>query len=160
MFCGKFVPKKRPMDFVAALTRAAERGAAVQGLMVGDGPLRGDCEQFVTATGGPIRFAGFLNRSKISEAYLASDVLVLSSDGGETWGLVVNEAMSCGRACIVTDHVGSGPDMVRPWATGMIYPLGQIEALAAVMKDFASDTARLRENGKHGENYSATLLCE
>jgi glycosyltransferase involved in cell wall biosynthesis len=148
MFCGKFVPKKRPMDFVAAMTRAAEGGAVIQGLMVGDGPLRAECEQFVTATGGPIRFAGFLNRTKISEAYLACDVLVLPSDGGETWGLVVNEAMSCGRACIVSDHVGSGPDMIRPGATGMIYPLGDIEALAGVIEDFASDAARLRRMGK------------
>jgi glycosyltransferase involved in cell wall biosynthesis len=148
MFCGKFVPKKRPMDFVAALTRAAERGAAVQGFMVGDGPLRSDCEHFVTATGGPIRFAGFLNQTKISEAYLACDVLVLPSDAGETWGLVVNEAMSCGRACIVSDHVGSGPDMIHPGTTGIIYPLGNVEALAGVIEDFASNAARLRHMGK------------
>jgi glycosyltransferase involved in cell wall biosynthesis len=148
MFCGKFVPKKCPIDFVAALSRAAERGAPIQGLMVGDGPLRGACEQLVASRRAPIRFAGFLNRSKISHAYLACDVLVLPSDGGETWGLVVNEAMSCGRACIVSDHVGSGPDMVRPWTTGMIYPLGGVEALAAVMKDFASDATRLSDMGK------------
>ncbi|OLE11587.1 MAG: hypothetical protein AUG89_09415 [Acidobacteria bacterium 13_1_20CM_4_56_7] len=148
MFCGKFVPKKRPMDFVTAVTKAAEGGAAIQGLMVGDGPLRGACEQVVAAKRGPIRFAGFLNRSKISEAYLACDALVLPSDGGETWGLVVNEAMSCGRACIVSDHVGSGPDMVRPWDTGVIYPLGEIEILAGVMKELASDAARLSDMGK------------
>jgi glycosyltransferase involved in cell wall biosynthesis len=164
MFCGKFIPKKRPMDFVTAVTRAAEQGAVIQGLMVGDGPLRGACQQFVTATRGPIRFAGFLNRSKISEAYLACDVVVLPSDGGETWGLVVNEAMSCGRACIVSDHVGCGPDMVRPGTTGMIYPLGKIEILAGMMKDLASDPARLSEMGRMArltaQYYSASSAVE
>jgi glycosyltransferase involved in cell wall biosynthesis len=148
MFCGKFIAKKRPMDFVTAVARAAKGGAAIQGLMVGDGPLRGACEQFVASTKSPITFTGFLNRSKISEAYLACDVLVLPSDGGETWGLVVNEAMSCGRACIVSDHVGCGPDMVRPWMTGMIYPLGKVEILASIMKDIASDGARLTHMGR------------
>lgn len=164
MFCGKFVPKKHPMDFVTAVTRAAERGAPIQGLMVGDGPLRGACEQLVASTRGPIRFAGFLNRSKISEAYLACDVLVLPSDAGETWGLVVNEAMSCGRACIVSDHVGCGPDMVRPWATGMIYPLGDVEILVGVMKDLASDAARLTDMGSKArltaQNYSVSSAVE
>ena len=143
MFCGKFIPKKRPMDFVRALTKAAEDGAPIQGLMVGDGPLRGACEQFVREKAGPIRFAGFLNQSTIREAYLACDTLVLPSDGGETWGLVVNEAMACGRPCIVSDHVGCGPDMIRPWTTGSIYPMGNLEKLAAAMKEFASHPLRL-----------------
>ncbi|HEX6823773.1 MAG TPA: glycosyltransferase family 4 protein [Candidatus Sulfotelmatobacter sp.] len=164
MFCGKFVTKKRPMDFVTAVSKAAERGAAIQGLMVGDGPLRDACEQFVASTRGPIRFAGFLNRSKISEAYLACDVLVLPSDARETWGLVVNEAMSCGRACIVRDHVGCGPDMVRPGATGMIYPLGDVEILVAVMKDLASDAARLSDMGRMArltaQNYKVSNAVE
>jgi|GraSoiStandDraft_5_1057265.scaffolds.fasta_scaffold27893_2 glycosyltransferase involved in cell wall biosynthesis len=142
MFCGKFIPKKRPVDFVAAVTKAAEARAAIQGLMVGDGPLRGACEQLVQATGAPIRFAGFLNQSSIREAYLACDALVLPSDGGETWGLVVNEAMSCGRPCIVSDHVGCGPDMIRPWVTGLRFPVGDVESLAAAMNQFDSDPAR------------------
>jgi len=34
----------------------------------------------------------------------AADALVLPSDAGETWGLVVNEAMACGRPAIVSDR--------------------------------------------------------
>jgi len=146
MFCGKFIPKKRPMDFARAVTKAAEATGAIQGLMVGDGPLRPACEEFVLASGGPIRFAGFLNQSKIWDAYLASDVLVVPSE--ETWGLVVNEALVCGRPCIVSDHVGCGPDLIRSWTTGMTYPLADVEALAAVMNRFASDPVRLAQMSK------------
>ena len=99
----------------------------VQGLMVGDGPLRGVCEDFVRVNRAPIRFAGFLNQSQIVEAYVAADVLVLPSDGGETWGLVVNEAMACKRPCIVSDHVGCGPDLVAVGETGVIFPLGDVD---------------------------------
>jgi glycosyltransferase involved in cell wall biosynthesis len=116
--------------------------------MVGDGPLRSVCEEFVRANGVPIRFSGFLNQSKIWEAYLASDALVLPSDGGETWGVVVNEAMACGRPCIVSDHVGCGPDLIRPGTTGETYPLGDVEMLTAIMKDFATDPVRLAGMGE------------
>lgn len=143
MFCGKFISKKRPMDFVRAIAKAAATGLPIQGLMVGDGPLRGACEEFVQAKQVPLKFAGFLNQSTIRDAYLACDALVLPSDGGETWGLVVNEAMSCGRPCIVSDSVGCGPDMIRPWKNGMSYPVGDLEALTALLKQFASHPARL-----------------
>ena len=142
-FAGKFIEEKRPMDFVQAIDRAARQGAAVQGLMVGDGPLRAGCEDFVRAHRSPIRFTGFLNQSQIVAAYVASDLLVLPSDGGETWGLVVNEAMTCSRPCIVSDHVGCGPDLIEVGRTGAIFPLGDVDALAALMTGLARDPSHL-----------------
>jgi len=142
-FAGKFIEKKRPMDFVQAIGRAAYHGAAVQGLMVGDGPLRAGCEDFVRTHRSPIRFTGFLNQSQIGASYVASDLLVLPSDGGETWGLVVNEAMACGRPCIVSDHVGCGPDLIDVGRTGAIFPLGDVDALAALMTGLARDPCHL-----------------
>jgi glycosyltransferase involved in cell wall biosynthesis len=143
LFCGKFIKKKRPMDFVRAIAKTANGEARIQGLMVGDGPLRSGCEDLAMTLRAPVRFAGFLNQSTIWRAYVASDVLVLPSDGEESWGLVVNEAMACGKPCIVSDHVGCGPDLVQPCATGKIYPLGDVQTLAALMKQFASDPTRL-----------------
>lgn len=147
IFCGKFIPKKRPMDFVKAVTRAAETGASIQGVMVGDGPLRNFCELSAQRERGPVKFAGFLNQSEIREAYVASDVLVLPSDGRETWGLVVNEAMSCGLPCIVSDRVGCGPDLVTPEQTGLIFPHGNVCALSASMVKMARNRMHLRQMG-------------
>jgi glycosyltransferase involved in cell wall biosynthesis len=152
MFAGKFIDKKRPMDFVRAVREAAARGASVQGLMVGDGRLRSVCENFVRAHHIPIRFAGFLNQSRIVEAYVAADVLVLPSDGGETWGLVVNEAMACKRPCVVSDRVGCGPDLVRMGETGVIFPLGDVDLLAALMIDLARQPSQLAMMGAQAQD--------
>ncbi len=142
-FAGKFIEKKRPMDFVRAIDQAGRQCAAVQGLMVGDGPLRAGCEDFVRAHRSPICFTGFLNQSQIVAAYAASDLLVLPSDGGETWGLVVNEAMACGRPCIVSDQVGCGPDLIEVGRTGAIFQLGDVDALAALMTGLTRDPSHL-----------------
>lgn len=138
MFSGKFITKKRPMDFVCGIERAMRRNPRIQGLMVGDGPLRTRCEELAREQNSPVRFTGFLNQSQITRAYVASDALVLPSDGGETWGLVVNEAMACARPCIVSDRVGCGPDLIIPEGTGAIFPLGDIDALANSMVEFAA----------------------
>src|SRR5439155_13243227 len=131
LFAGKFIALKRPLDFIRAVA-----GAPVAGLMAGDGPLRGECEALARTLGANIRFTGFLNQREIAGAYSAADALVLPSDQ-ETWGMVVNEAMSCGLPCIVSDSVGCGPDLIEPSKTGFIFPTGNTGALAEIFKGVA-----------------------
>lgn len=150
LFVGKFIPGKRPLDFIAAVSRAAPSGSRIVGLMVGDGPLRSQCEALVDRSKAPVTFAGFLNQSAIVRAYVASDVLVLPSDGGETWGLAVNEAMACGRPCIVSDGVGAGPDLVIPGETGEVYPMGDVASLARTMARLSEDRDHLIHLGTAG----------
>src|SRR5207302_304111 len=45
LFVGKFIPLKRTTLFVDAVARAATQVPKICGLMVGDGPLRGEAEQ-------------------------------------------------------------------------------------------------------------------
>ena len=66
LFAGKFIEKKRPLDFVRAIEIARSRGAEVEGLMVGDGPLRAAAEELVRKESLPIRFAGFLNQTEMT----------------------------------------------------------------------------------------------
>jgi glycosyltransferase involved in cell wall biosynthesis len=147
LFAGKFIQKKRPLDFLCAIDQAAKRGAKLCGLMVGDGPLRRECETLASARGAPIRFAGFLNQSEITKAYVAADALVLPSDGGETWGLVVNEAMLCGRPCFVSSRVGCAPDLIDRGETGEIFSVGDIKNLVALISSYAATPQRLAEMG-------------
>ena len=151
LFAGKFIEKKRPMDFVRAIAGANKNGTRIMGLMVGDGPLRQACEDEVKRSNAPIRFAGFLNQSKMPNAYAAADALVLPSDGGETWGLVVNEAMASGKPCLVSDRVGCGPDLVVPGETGEVFALGDIVALSALLSSHAERRIALKEMGAKAE---------
>ena len=143
LFAGKLVEKKRLRDLFAAAAAARARGAALHLLVAGDGALRAELERFARARDVPVTFTGFLNQSEIARAYVAADLLVLPSDAGETWGLVVNEAMACGRPAIVSDLVGCGPDLVVEGETGWRFPCGNVEALAAALARAAADAPRL-----------------
>jgi glycosyltransferase involved in cell wall biosynthesis len=151
LFSGKFLEKKRPLDFVYAMARARLRVPYVRGFMVGDGELRSACEALAERVLAPVSFGGFLNQSEIKAAYLGSDVLVLPSDG-ETWGLVVNEAMSAGKPCIVSDRVGAGPDLVDTDITGHIFRMGDVDQLASLMAECAGDRERLAGMGAAARN--------
>jgi glycosyltransferase involved in cell wall biosynthesis len=82
---------------------------------------------------------------------VAADFLALPSDFGETWGLVVNEAMACGLPALVSDRVGCGPDLVEDGVTGAVFPCGDVEALAERLRDLASNPERLRTMGRRAQ---------
>jgi len=154
LFAGKFVEKKRPLDFVRAIVTANNDGKRIMGLMVGDGPRREACEDEARSTSAPIRFAGFLNQSKMPMAYAAADALVLPSEG-ETWGMVVNEAMASGKPSFVSDHVGCGPDLIAPGETGAIFPVGDIAALSSLLSSSANRQRELQEMGVKAQQAAA-----
>jgi glycosyltransferase involved in cell wall biosynthesis len=152
LFCAKFVEKKRPFDLLEALASAVQeppRGRPLHLLMVGDGELRQRCEAIARERALPVSFSGFLNQQEIVAAYVAADCLVLPSDAGETWGLVVNEAMACGRPAIVSDRVGCHPDLVEPGVTGAVFPCGSVPAFAAALRECASDPEKSLAMGRN-----------
>lgn len=139
LFAGKLVPKKAPLDLARALAMV-QRTQPAAALFAGDGPLRSALERTIREEHlRDVTITGFLNQSRIGEAYAASDALVLPSRFDETWGLVVNEAMNFALPVIVTDKVGCAADLVRPGVNGAIVPAGDIEALAARMAGLAGD---------------------
>lgn len=129
-FVGKLITKKRPLDFLMALEQTRRTRPEVRGLIVGDGPLRAELEDYQRRHDTGCAMIGFLNQQEIARAYVAADALVLPSTGGETWGLVVNEAMACGVPAIVSDEVGCAPDLIDEGRTGFTYPCRDVAALA------------------------------
>ena len=77
----------------------------------------------------------------------------------------MNEAMACRIPAIVSDQVGCGPDLVLKGETGAIFPLGDIDALAQKIVEFAARPDRLKSMGKKAQkrvltSYSADRAVE
>lgn len=125
LFLGKLIDKKNPGDLLRAFLLFQREDSAL--VFVGDGPLRDNLESI--AKNKNVYFAGFKSQSEISKYYAASDIFVLPSGIGETWGLVVNEAMCFGLPVIVSNLVGCGPDLVRNGVNGYIFPANDIQQL-------------------------------
>lgn len=141
LFVGKFVAKKRPRDLLEALHRSG--GAEAIAVFVGSGELEDDLRAEAKRLGVRAFFEGFKNQSELPLYYASADVLVLPSNRGETWGLVVNEAMACGLPAIVSDAVGCEPDMIDRGETGFSYPLGDVGGLS----DRVAEVGRMLRTG-------------
>jgi glycosyltransferase involved in cell wall biosynthesis len=156
LFAGKFIRKKRPWDIIAAARQPQMKnlGRPLHLLFVGSGELGSklrngcrvvfDAEPSLTSQNqnghGELpsaSFPGFLNQTEISKAYVAADCMVLPSDAGETWGLVVNEAIASGLPCIASDDCGCTEDLITSVNPALRFRMGNPLGISAAVLHLA-----------------------
>jgi glycosyltransferase involved in cell wall biosynthesis len=137
LFASKLQERKHCDHLIEAYGRLAATPRAEPNpylVIVGDGEQRTALERQAAATGfGSIRFCGFRNQSELPRFFDLATVFVLPSRH-EPWGLIVNEVMNAARPVIVSDDVGSGPDLVDDGVNGCIYPVGDVDALTKALR--------------------------
>jgi glycosyltransferase involved in cell wall biosynthesis len=150
LFCGKLILKKRPLQLLEAYLAAGLQNRA-QLLYVGEGILRPEIARRArNANAKHVHILGFLNQSQMPLAYVLGEILCLISDPTETWGLVVNEALVCGRPVIVSETVGCAPDLVSP-QNGWVVPLDDLQALTKTLLNAYDRRAEWESMGHIGQ---------
>lgn len=133
LFAGKYIQKKRPMDLLRAALRLEQEGRVknIYFVFMGEGELRQCMENFINENKlQNVVLTGFVNQSFINKYYVIADAFVMCSGHGETWGLVVNEAMNFALPIITSDVPGSAHDLVSHGTNGLVYRMGDVNALA------------------------------
>lgn len=143
---------KRADDLLAAYAVVAEEPGLGRPylLVVGEGERRPHLEAEVRRLGlDRARLCGFKGQRELPAYLDLADIFVLPSIR-EPWGLVVNEAMACGTAVVVSDEVGCAPDLVRDGVNGLIFKAGDVADLAAALRRLLADPDMTRAMGRAG----------
>jgi len=99
-------------------------------VMVGEGELRKEMENYIKSHNlKNVYLTGFVNQSLISKYYSISNVFVMSSEF-EPWGLSINEALNFNIPLVVSDIVGSVPNLVINGQNGYIFEMGNTTDLS------------------------------
>lgn len=158
LFAGKLLDLKRPADLIEAAARLRADGSPIEVMIAGDGELKAALTALAATRAVPLHLLGFCNQSQMPAAYAASDVLVLPSRH-ETWGLVANEAIACGRPAVVSEACGCADDLCGDEGAGTVYPFGDIDALARalaqMLKEPPSPEALARVAHRHSIDAAA-----
>ncbi|MFH1066297.1 MAG: glycosyltransferase family 4 protein [bacterium] len=161
MFCGKLHPPKNPLIITESIRLLPEEIREKLWLfVVGDGELRAAFEKEARLyLGDRARFVGFKNQSELGEFYSIADTFILPSSYGETWGLVVNEAMQFGLNIIVSDRVGCAVDLVLPSSSGRVFPSDKAEALAEAIAELQRMPAcRIQRETPHPKDLAQAVV--
>ena len=123
IFSGKFISKKNPDLICQALALLPkEEREQYLAVFMGSGPREAELRQLCTQHCISAVFTGFVVQSDLAAHYLAADIMVLPSRRmGETWGLVVNEALQAGCAVAISDAVGSHLEFGE-WERTEVFP--------------------------------------
>jgi glycosyltransferase involved in cell wall biosynthesis len=128
-YAGRLIESKGLMDLLAAVRKLK---APVELLFIGNGELRSQLDG-QPIPGSQVRVLDGLGHDRMAAGYAQLDVLVLPSHTTPTWkeqfGRVIVEALWCGVPVVASDS-GEIPWLVGLTAGGLLFPEGDVEALA------------------------------
>ena len=115
-------------------------------LIIGSGKDKEVLQKLILKNGiKNIRLIDFKQKEELKEYYLASDIFILPTRE-DIWGLVVNEAMSCGLPVITTDKCISGKVLIIPGVTGEIISLDEMNRLKDVIYNLYSNNDKSKRD--------------
>lgn len=144
LFLGRFdEPRKGMAVLLDALPRIVEHYEDLQLLIVG----RGDEDQLRAQAGAlarHLRFLGQVDDAGKASAMRSADVYCAPNIGGESFGIVLVEAMAAGTPVVASD-LDAFRRVLRDGEAGALVPVGDSAALAdAVIAVLGSDVLRER----------------
>ncbi|MBN8506085.1 MAG: TIGR03088 family PEP-CTERM/XrtA system glycosyltransferase [Burkholderiales bacterium] len=139
--------------FVLALQQAPHLRENLRLVLVGDGPLRLNCEQRLVSAG--VRDLAWLPGERRDVPALMAHFSAFALPSlAEGISNTILEAMACGRAVLAT-RVGGNDELVVEGVTGELVPAGEPELMAASLRDWARKPDRVEAMG-----YEARLRVE
>ncbi|WP_328397217.1 glycosyltransferase family 4 protein [Nocardia sp. NBC_00416] len=141
LFLGRYdEPRKGMQVLLNALPALVARHPEVEVLVVG----RGD-EERLRREAGPLarhlRFLGQVSDMEKASAMRSADVYVAPNLGGESFGIILIEAMAAGTA-VVASELDAFRRVLRDGAAGLLIPIGDSTALAEALDSVLTDDAR------------------
>ncbi|MEU4838314.1 glycosyltransferase family 4 protein [Nocardia testacea] len=144
LFLGRYdEPRKGMQVLLGALPALVARHPEVEVLVVG----RGD-EDRLRREAGPLarhlRFLGQVSDAEKASAMRSADVYVAPNLGGESFGIILIEAMAAGTA-VVASELDAFRRVLRDGAAGLLVPIGDAAALADALDTMLTDESRRSE---------------
>ncbi|MDO3646622.1 glycosyltransferase family 4 protein [Nocardia mangyaensis] len=138
LFLGRYDEPRKGMDvLLGALPALVGHHPDVQILIVG----RGDEERLRREAGahaGHLRFLGQVSDAEKAAALRSADVYVAPNLGGESFGIILIEAMAAGTP-VVASELDAFRRVLRDGTAGLLTPIGDSAALADAIDAVLTD---------------------
>jgi len=150
LFVGRLEPRKGLEYLVRAFLRLKPAFPRLR-LLVAGRDDRGQQGKVVAMVPPRLRpdlvFVGSVPQADLPSCYASADVFCAPSLGGESFGIVLAEAMAVGLPVVCSD-IGGYRDVVRDGADGLLVPPRDPEALAEALAGLLDNPARLAAMGE------------
>ncbi len=133
LFVGRLEPRKGFEQAITAFAHLKARHPELRMVVVGDGPERERCQSLLPAgLRVDVDMLGRVSDADLPRVYASADVFVSPALGGESFGIVLLEAMAGGCAVVASDLPGFR-SVVDDHVTARLVPPGDARAIAAAV---------------------------
>jgi phosphatidylinositol alpha-mannosyltransferase len=132
LFVGRLEPRKGVLLLIEAFARVRRSIPDARLVVCGDGEQRSAAEALGATLGvtDAVTFTGALSDTERLALYAEADVFCAPSPYGESYGLVLAEAMAAGVPVVAAANAGYATVLTGAGAAGLVEP-GDVSALAA-----------------------------
>jgi phosphatidyl-myo-inositol alpha-mannosyltransferase len=143
LFVGRHEPRKGLLDLLKAYRILRKTGCDCRLLVVGTGPQEREARRYVaTRRLHGVEFLGRVSDAEKAQLYRTADVYVSPATGGESFGVVLLEAMAAGAPIVCSDIHGYKGVVRRDREALLVHPRRPKELAAAVGRLLADDELR------------------
>ena len=153
---SNFRPVKRVTDVVEVFARVAKELPA-RLMLIGDGPDRSAAEYLALKYGVQDRIHFLGKQDNVSELLPVADLMIMPSEM-ESFGLAALEAMACGVPPIAT-RVGGVPELIADGKNGLLFEIGDVDAMAAAAIELLRGDARLQMMAQAARKTAQDRFC-
>ena len=140
LFLGRFDEPRKGMDvLLGALPALVERFGDLEVLVVGRGDQR-ELRERAGPLATHLRFLGQVDDAEKASAMRSADVYCAPNTGGESFGIVLVEAMAAGTAVVASD-LDAFRRVLEDGKCGRLVPVDDSAALAAGLIEMLADDA-------------------
>ena len=144
LFVGRFEPRKGLLELLKAYRILRKTGCDCRLLVVGSGPLAREARRYIAVRRlKGVEFLGRVSDEEKAQLYRTADVYVSPATGGESFGIVLLEAMAAGTAIVASDIHGY-KGVVRRDREGLLVPPREPKEIAGAVARLLRDD-ELRE---------------
>jgi N-acetyl-alpha-D-glucosaminyl L-malate synthase BshA len=156
MHLSNFRAVKRVVDVVKIFAQVV-REVPAQLVLVGDGPERSAAEWLARDLGIQCHVHFLGKQERVHELLPLADLMLMPSEL-ESFGLAALEAMACKVPAIAT-RVGGVPELIDDGVTGLLYEVGDVEAMAAGAVGLLKDRGRFEQMRATGRQTAQERFC-
>lgn len=131
IWSGRLIDWKHPEYAVEVASRLKKDGLDFELNIIGTGDMRDKLSQMINNNGlsNDVHLLGSMSPEEVRKHMEKSEIYLFTSDRGEGWGVVLNEAMNSGCACVASYSAGSTPFLIKDDVNGLIYKNDSVDEL-------------------------------
>jgi phosphatidylinositol alpha-mannosyltransferase len=150
LFVGRHEPRKGLLDLLKAHRILRRTGTESRLLIVGTGPQEREARRYVATRGlKGVEFLGRVSESEKAQLFRTANVYASPATGGESFGIVLLEAMAAGTPIVCSDIHGY-KGVVRRDREGLLVPPRAPRELAIAIDRLLRDRALATRMGDAG----------